>query len=141
MIRVYHTWDEWECYPAGFYEKQPARKGMSDSECADECASLLTDPVRYREALQRVFNEWPNSCEHYLTNERMNRLNWLASAATCIIVGAPKRFKAGYPDLTQAEKDTVNQITLDALNDWMTDFGAAPLDLEGAGISQKVDLY
>lgn len=141
MRRVYYTWDQWECYPAGFYEKRPRNEAMTDEECEAACVELLTDRARYAKAVRRVFDEWPHSCEHYLTNERMNRLNWLMSAATCIEVGAPKRFKGGYPALNNSEKTGVEGATLDALNDWLTDYGAAPVDLEGAGLNQKVDLY
>ena len=140
MKRVYYTWDQWECYPAGFYEKRP-RDGASGADCEAACVALITDPARYAAALSRVFHEWPNSCEHYLTNERMNRLNWLTSAATCIVVGAPRRFKGGYPALSQEQKAIVDEATLEALNDWLTDYGAAPIDYEKAGINQKVDLY
>lgn len=141
MKRVYYTWDQWECYPAGFYEKRPRGGVMTDSECEQACVALLTDREQYDTALRRVFDEWPRSTEHYLTNERLNRITWLASAAACITVGAPKRFKGGYNALTTDERASVNEVTLGALNDWLTDYGAPPVDIEGAGINQKVDLY
>lgn len=141
MKRVYYTWDQWECYPAGFYDKRPRGGDMTDAECEAACRELLTSPAALDSALRRVFDEWPHSTEHYLTNERMNRVNWLQSAAACIVVGAPKRFRAGYHSLTEDQKDEADSVTLEALNDWMTDYGAAPLTLEEAGINQKVDLY
>ena len=67
MKRIYHTWDEWECYPAGFYENRPANKDLTDDDCRETYRALLADIPRFRAALDRVITEWHNSCEHYLS--------------------------------------------------------------------------
>ena len=110
MDRIYHPWDMWECYPAGMYETRPADKSLTDDDCRRIYAELLSDLPRFRKALQRVITEWPNSCEHYLTNERMNRVAWLGQASLCIAEGIPQRYRGGYMELTDSRRST--QTTL-----------------------------
>ena len=141
MKRIYHTWDEWECYPAGFYENRPADKSLTDDECREIFRDLLADETRFRATLKRVLAEWPNSCEHYLSNERMNRIAWLGQAAACIAEGIPSRYRGGYMLLTDEQKLTADHAALDALNSWLTSRGEEPATLESAGSKAKVNLY
>ena len=43
MERIYHTWDKWECYPAGFYETKPPQKDMTIDDCKQAYADFLRD--------------------------------------------------------------------------------------------------
>lgn len=141
MKRIYHTWDKWECYPAGFYESYPQDRSITDDEARAIFAEVLRDIPRFKIALERVLAEWPNSCEHYLSNERMNRIAWLGQAALCIAEGIPSRYRGGYNQLTDAEKAASDDAALDALNTWLTAHGEEPLDLEQAGSKTEMDLY
>ena len=141
MKRIYHTWDEWECYPAGFYENGPKDKSMTDEECREQYRALLANIPLFRDALSRVMKEWPNSCEHYLSNERMNRVAWLGQAALCVTYGIPQRYRGGYMLLSDEEKAAADNAALDALNDWLWSRGEEEVDLEGAGVKSKVNLY
>ena len=141
MDRIYHPWNEWECYPAGMYETRPADKSLTDDDCRRIYAELLSDLPRFRKALQRVITEWPNSCEHYLTNERMNRVAWLGQASLCIAEGIPQRYRGGYMELTDQQKIDADNTALDALNAWLFFHGEQPVDLVGAGTKAKVNLY
>lgn len=141
MKRIYHTWDEWECYPAGFYENRPADKTLTDDDCREIYRALLADIPRFREALARVITEWKNSCEHYLTNERMNRIAWLGQASLCIAEGIPSRYRGGYMLLTDEQKLAADLAALDALNTWLEAHGEAPLTLEQAGSKTEMNLY
>lgn len=141
MKRTYHTWDKWECYPAGFYENRPLNRDLTDDECRHIYADHLRDTDRFRAALQRVITEWPNSCEHYLSNERMNRIAWLGQASLCIAEGIPQRFRGGYMELTKEEQLKADETALEALNAWLFFQGELPVDLEGAGSKAKVNLY
>lgn len=141
MKRIFHTWDEWECYPAGFYENRPANKNLTDDDCRQIYRDLLADIPRFREALSRVITEWPNSCEHYLTNERMNRIAWLGQASLCIAEGIPSRYRGGYMQLNDDQKVAADLAALDALNEWLTRHGEAPLSLTEAGSKTQMDLY
>lgn len=141
MERIYHTWDKWECFPAGFYNPKPPAKEQTIEECRDAYATFLRDTPRFEAALNRVLSEWPHSCEHYLTNERMNRIAWLGQAAMCIETGVSKFFCGGYFKLTNAEQVEADKTALKALNKWMTDHGEDPLTLDSAACKTQTELY
>ncbi len=83
MKRIYHTWNKWECYPAGFYENKPKDKSLSDDDCRRIYAELLRDIPMFEASMLSIQTEWPRSCEHYLSNEKMNRIAWLGQASLC----------------------------------------------------------
>lgn len=140
MKRIYHIWSEWECYPAGFYENAPKTK-ISKEQCERAYADLLSDLPAFRSALQRVISEWKNSCEHYLTNDKMNRIAWLGQASLCIEKGIPANYRGGFNLLTKEQQEAANQAALDALNQWLAKHGEPPVDMAGAGVAAKADLY
>lgn len=133
MKRIYHTWDRWECYPAGFYNTRPPRTDMTDDDCRNTCRELLADTTRFATALARVTTEWPNSCEHYLTNERMNRIAWLGQASLTIAHGIPARYRGGYMLLAPEQRLNADLAALDALNAWLAKRGEPETTLAGAG--------
>ena len=139
MNRIYHTWDRWECYPAGFYDGQ--KTGKTDDECREEYRAFLSDIPRFGAALRRVVDEWPNSCEHYLTNESMNRIAWLGQASACIAMGLPSRYRPGYFLLTKDQQQKADLRALECLNEWLADHGEEAVELEGAGAKSLVNLY
>jgi hypothetical protein len=142
MKRILHTWDEWECYPAGFYDEKPKDSTLSDDACTELYATLLRDIPAFEKAMAGVLDEWPNSCEHYLSNERMNRIAWLGQSALCYTHGIPRRFRSGYMLLTEDEKLEANLAALRFLNMWLTSHGEEPLmTLEDAASKTEMDLY
>jgi hypothetical protein len=140
MKRIYHTWDKWECYPAGFYENKPTRD-MTGDECEAAYAKLLRDIPEFMFALRRVISEWKHSCEHYLTNESMNRIAWLGQASLCIARGIPSCFRGGFNLLSESEQYAANQSALVALNEWLSANGEDQLMLADAQSKTKADLY
>lgn len=141
MNRIYHTWDKWECYPAGFYENNPPGS-MAASEAVRAYSEFLSDTARFRAALCKILSEWPNSCEHYLSNENMNRIAWLGQAAMCIETGIPSTFRAGFTRLTRSQQTKANEVALDALNRWLTGRGENAIDtVDSAKSKTKPDLY
>jgi len=141
MKRIYHTWDKWECYPAGFYNPKPPRKDLSIEDCKQMYADFLADENRFAQALVGLINEWKNSCEHYLTNERMNRIAWLGQAAMCYATGVSKYFCGGYFKLTKEQQQKADEIALDALNLWLEQNGYEQLTMEQAASKTQADLY
>lgn len=141
MERIYHTWDEWECYPAGFYETRPPREGMTDDECRDAYASFLADDDQFREALDGVLRDWPNSCEHYLSNERMNRVAWLGQAAMCYATGVGRQYRSGYNRLTKRQQAAADATALEYLNAWLVSRSEPALDAGAAASKTVMDLY
>lgn len=140
MKRIYHTYDKWECYPAGLYETQPP-DGMTPKQAIEEYGKFLRDSPRFEAALERVITEWKNSCEHYLSNESMNRIAWLGQAAMCIDTRVPAGYRGGFNSLTPQEQAAANNLALQYLNKWLERRGEPSTDLEGAGISAKANLY
>lgn len=137
--RIYHTWDKWECYPAGFYEN--SKHGMTKDQCEDEYKIFLSNIPRFESALKRVISEWKNSCEHYLTNEKMNRIAWLGQASLCIESGIPSCFRSGYFLLTREERQAADDKALEYLNKWLFENNYQPTTLEGAGVNSQANIY
>lgn len=140
MKRIYYTWEKWECYPAGFY-KSAAPNGMSPTEANGAYAMFLKDPKRFGDALKRVIAEWPNSTEHYLSNEKMNRIAWLGQAAMCIATGVPACYRGGFNLLSDEMQALANAVALKALNEWLASRGEPTVDMEGAGVNAVANIY
>jgi len=138
--RIYHTWDVWECYKSGFYEKVPP-KGMTKDDCEETYRDLLSDTTRFKKASFRVISEWKNSCEHYLTNENMNRIAWMGQASLCIECGIPSIFRGGYHLLSKQQQIEADNIALEAINAWMF-FNCYPLySMESIESKTEANLY
>lgn len=140
MERIYHTWDQWECYPAGFYEERPP-ESMTRTDAIQAYAEFLRDLPRFRGALERVLTEWPKSCEHYLSNVNMNRIAWLGQAAMCIATRVPSSFRGGFNLLAESEQRAANSLALEYLNRWLTARGESILTPDAAKSRTEVDLY
>jgi len=139
MNRIYHTWDKWECYPAGFYEN--SKDGMTKGECEEAYRDFLSNTKRFASACERVISEWVNSCEHYLTNEKMNRIAWMGQSASCIEMGIPSCYRTGYFKLTKQQQRDADLVALAFINKWLEKNGYQPTTLEGAGVSAHANIY
>jgi hypothetical protein len=141
MKRIYHTWDKWECYPAGFYESS-APHGISANQAIEAYRDFLADIPRFEAALQKIVSEWKNSCEHYLSNENMNRIAWLGQAAMCIDSGIPSQFRAGYNLLSEKQKLEADEMALKYLNKWLVLAGEQEIEsIEKAQSKTQANLY
>jgi len=141
MKRIYHTWDKWECYPAGFYENKPKNKELTDDQCRDMYAYFLRDIPMFEASMQSILEKWPNSCEHYLSNESMNRIAWLGQAAMCYAYGVPSVFRGGFNRMTSDEQERANQSALKYLNRWLVKHGESSLTMEEAQSKTEANLY
>ena len=128
MNRIYHHWEEWECYRAGFYATAPP-VGMDTDQARSAYATFLRDSARFAAALARVLAEWPNSCEQFLSNENINRIAWLGQASMCIATGVPARFRGGFRLLSIAEQAAANTQVGDALHKWLASRERAAIDM------------
>lgn len=140
LKRIYHTWDKWECYPAGFYAIRPP-KGMNIEQSKRGYAEFLADLPRFGRALQRVLKEWPNSCEHYLSNTNMNRLAWLGQASMCIETGVSKYFCGGYFLLDEEKRKQADWTALAALQQWLRANGYEVTCRADSESKTQMDLY
>lgn len=138
--RIFHTYEKWECYKAGFYAT--TMDGMTKAQCEESYREFLSDIPRFSRALQGVITKWINSCEHYLTNESMNRIAWLGQAAACYDMGIPSTFRSGFFLLTEKEQEAANQCALEYLNRWLFENFRAEVTLEEAySGSRQSDIY
>jgi ParB-like chromosome segregation protein Spo0J len=140
--RVYYTWDRWEAFEAGFFNTTPPQRYLTADTCRAMYAEFLRDLPRFRAAMEAVLREWPNSTEHNLTNDRMNRIAWLGQAAMCYDTGVPAVFSGGYSLLTRAEQEAADAAALEYLNRFLTDTGRDALPtLEDAARRTQPELY
>lgn len=138
--RIFHEWKDWECFPAGFYKDKPP-VGMTAQECEEAYRSFLANIPLFDSILNRVISEWKYSCEHYLTNEKMNRIAWLGQASMCLYTGVPARFCGGYNLLTESEKQAADFLAHQYLNKWLEQNDREKLDWKSAQSKSKADLY
>lgn len=117
MVRIFHPWHKWECYKAGFYETRPPND-MTPDEAREFYSVFLRDTPAFEAALMRVTGEWINSCEHFLTNDQMNRIAWLGQASMCIANGVPSCFRGGFKLLSNAEQRQANGVADKWLGIW-----------------------
>lgn len=138
--RVYHTYEKWECYRHGFYSERPPN-GMTVEQGELAYQDFLSDILRFENALERVISEWKHSCQHYLTNDRMNRVAWLGQAAMCLDSGIPRMCRAGYSRMTESQQSAADQAALKALNKWLSLNGREPATMEEATGRTDAELY
>jgi len=141
MKRIYHTWDKWECYPAGFYDSKAKDKTLSDDDCKKIYADFLNDTAMFEAAMQSVLIEWPKSCEHYLSNESMNRIAWLGQASLCYAKGIPAIYRGGFNLLSSEQQLAANTSALKFLNKWLNKRNEPSLSIEEAQSKTEANLY
>ena len=138
--RILHTWQHWECYKAGFYAERPP-SGITQQEGEKAYQEFLSDSTAFDAALLHVTRNWKHSCEHYLTNDRMNRIAWLGQAAGAHAIGMPSCCRGGYHLLSDQEKQDADALALLYLNQWLEDNGRAAVTMEQAGGRTEAELY
>lgn len=137
--RVFHTFEKWECHKAGFYAS--TKQGMTKKQCEQFYADFLSNYDRFADALEHVVTEWKHSCEHYLTNESLNRIAWLRQASVCYESGIPSCFCGGFNLLTEEQQNKANLLALKYLNKWLLANGRQETDLDSAMTSRQSTLY
>lgn len=138
--RIFHTYDKWECFKAGFYATN--KEGMTTDECEKEYEKFLSDDDKFKNALEGVITNWKHSCEHYLTNKSMNRIAWLGQASLCYALGIPSVYRGGFNRLTSEQQDRANNIALEYLNKWLVANGLMEVTLEeGLLIDRQAEVY
>ena len=139
--RIFHPFDKWECYQAGFYKT--ASKDYPSKERAEIVyAQFLANKQKFSAALEHVISEWKHSCEHYLTNVSMNRIAWLGQAAACYALGLPAIYRGGFFILTENQQREANETALVYLNKWLEANERPTVTLEEAySYDRQSDIY
>jgi hypothetical protein len=131
MERIYHTWDKWESFYAGFFNNNPP-EGISKQQAEKLYYELLSNPEEFASVLEKIITEWPNSCEHNLTNKTLNRIAWMGQAALAYKHGIPAQFRGGYNLLSKDQKSTADAIAFKYINIWMYKQGYPFIEEENA---------
>lgn len=137
--RIFHTFEKWECFKAGFYDS--SKDGMTKEQCEQEYAKLLTNEKEFSKALNNVVAKWKNSCEHYLTNNSMNRIAYLGQAALCYARGIPSIFRSGFNLLSKEQQDKANNTALKYLNKWLKKHNRKEVSLDEAMTDRQSTIY
>lgn len=140
MNRIYHTWDKWECYPSGFFEVRPP-KGLTEDQCLEMYKTLLLDIDEFKRIMRLIISEWHYSCEHNLTNERMNRIAWMGQASLTYKHRIPARYRGGYHLLDDDQKKLADDAALEIINEWMVKNNYPLMTIEEIQPATEVDLY
>lgn len=88
MDRIYHRFEHWECYKAGFFKNSSPEEKENQ---AKKVIELFSNPKQTEIFMKKVLVLWPNSCEHNLTNMSMNRVAWIGQSACCLYAQIPYR--------------------------------------------------
>jgi hypothetical protein len=137
--RIFHTFDKWEAVAAGFFA--PGLKNRDKTECEQEYGAFLADEARFSDGIEKVFKEWPNSCEHNLTNSSMNRIAWIGQAAACAALGLPSAYRAGFSHLPADLQMKANNVALRYLNLYLEKRSLPPVTMEQAMSARDSDLF
>lgn len=138
--RIFHTFDQWECYKSGFYNTS-APKGLTADDCKSIYRDFLSNLEDFEKGLLGVINDWPKSCEHYLTNLAMNRIAWLGQAALCYSKSIPSTFRGGYNLLTLDQQKAADNLALKYLNIWLKRNGMNEVTMDEACTTRQSDIY
>ena len=114
---------------------------MTVAECEEKYRSFLSNTNEFEGALKALIEEWPVSCEHYLTNEKMNRIAWLGQASMCFKHGISSRFCGGYNMLTDEEKNEADKKAHEYLNIWLERNGRETLSFNDSKSKSKSNIY
>lgn len=114
--RVYHSYDKWEDYQNGMYEKVCY---MDDWSVVQMCRATLSCPELLESMMIHVSHHWICAAEHHLTNTNRNRQAWLGQAACCFLDGAPEYItKLAWHQLTEKQKEAANAVADSVIRDW-----------------------
>lgn len=127
--RVYHPWWMWECYKHGFYNGTTP-ENIEPDKAETLYRDFLRDSNQFTDAMFRVASEWPNSCEHFLTNTSLNRIAWLGQSAMCIATGVPSKYRSGFKLLSEDEQLIADTLAEEFLILWLEDYSCRRRETE-----------
>lgn len=116
MERIYHRYELWEDYKAGFYDNV---SGKNKKLLIDKVVELFSDQELTRKFMQKVIDEWPYSCEHNLSNQSLNRVAYLGQAACCIYAGVTSSITMeAWRFVSKENRDKADKIASEILTNY-----------------------
>lgn len=86
MDRIYHHYENWECFKNGFFNNVSGKEKEIKKQSVID---FFTDKDLVKKYMDLVIEKWTYSCEHNLTNMGLNRVAWLGQSACCIYNSIP----------------------------------------------------
>ncbi len=114
---------------------------MNKEECEATYCEFLSNTPAFRDALRQVITQWKYSCEHYLTNNSMNRIAWLGQASLCYATGIPSTFRSGFNLLSEEQQNNANLLALEYLNKWLVANGRKEVAINEAMTEKQTQVY
>ena len=115
MLRIHHSWDKWECYKAGFYE---TKNCLPKDEGQEIYKKFLSNEDLFEKSILKVFDKWHFSCQHFLTNESINRIAWIGQASVCIEKRISCFNRGGFKRLSLMQQRRANALAMKYLKKW-----------------------
>jgi len=116
MNRIYHHYEKWEDYKAGFYDNI---SGKNKSLLVDKVIEMFSNYEYTEIYMRKVINEWKYSCEHNLTNNGLNKIAYIGQAACCLYAGVPSSITMEtWSKIDKEHRDKADQIAKTILKEW-----------------------
>ena len=117
MKRVYHHYQMWEDFRNGMWKNI---QHSAEPKMLQRAIEFTGDAELYGSYMMRVIAEWPNACEHNLTNDSMNRLAWVGHAACSMAIKCPEYItRRAWGMLTEEQRVAANRKAELAVATWM----------------------
>lgn len=102
MKQIYHPYHLWEDWQNGMWQ-------TGNKDRLQEAIEFTGDHELYGKAMNRVINEWPYSCEHFLSNLSINRKAWIGHAAVSLETGIEENItRMAWGHLTEKQQNDAN---------------------------------
>jgi hypothetical protein len=116
LQRIYHPYQLWEDYKAGFYDIPSTKEKEVHKE---KVVSFFRDTSRTEHYMRTVIKEWVVSFEHNFSNNNMNRVAYLGQAAVCLGMGIPCiSTMYAWKFLSQNEMNLADCIAIKNIKKW-----------------------
>jgi len=79
--RIYHRYENWECWKSGFFNNV---SGENKKLHIENVVKIFSSQELTEKYMTKVINQWVYSCEHNLSNNQINKIAWLSQAACCL---------------------------------------------------------
>ena len=117
--KVYHKYDNWECFHSGMYS--PVVNSLLQ-ENRERYKDFLSDLELFNSAISKVFQEWKISCENFLTNQEINRIAWLGQASACIQIQVSSAYCSGFWLLDEKQQQAANKLAFNRIREWIIEY-------------------
>lgn len=113
--RIYHPYWDWECFHAGMFANSQLDADFAKGMYRDFLANIDT----FNYFMSQVVEQWPKSCEHFLTNPDTNRVAWLGQSSMCMATGVSRKYRSGFMLLADKQQQAANHAASQVLMKWI----------------------